>query len=184
MSSWLDDISGWFEDEEGDGTWFSRNEGWLKPVTGAILGGINNSNQSSARGDVASLLRGQIDRGYQNDRATYDAYVAHQQQANAARASAAAAAAANARARQQAQQRANRIQQKGIKEMMKMYEPHRSSFERLFPQMTQTYSNSMGGINSLLAALQTPEALARLNQSVSAHQTDIPLPEYLKKEKK
>lgn len=181
---WFDDVSSWFDDSEGDGSWLSRNSDWLKPVTGAVLSGINNSNSSGSRGDISSLLKQQVDRDYEEGRRAYDIYNQNQAAQAAASASRAAAAASNARARQQAQRKANSIQQKELQKLMSFYQPQKDVFDRLFPQMATTYSNATSGINSLLTALQTPEAMAKMNQSVSAHQTDVPLPSYLAKKKK
>lgn len=162
-----------------------------KTALGVYQGYKQNSNDNRAYGQITDYYRQRAEKEYDNLVANAEAQNQYNQAMSGYRARAAAAANAAARARASAAQQEMKNQmaakKKGMKEQQKYYDtalsyltPYRQAGEAVLPDVTNTYKNSLGGMNLLYQYLTAPGALAKLNQGRAAHTVSIPIPDYLK----
>ena len=174
-------MAGWFDSVTG---FLSDNSDWLKPVVNAGLGAYQQANKSGAQQSYADLLRSAEQQNYDNQKAAYEANQAAQAQnyANnqAARAPNQAAARATQASKNAAERKAAKIQQKYYEEAQGLLRPYAETSARLLPQVEQAYGSSLSGLGSLLAELQNPKNMAKMNGSVPAYSVPLEIPAYLR----
>lgn len=175
---------GW-EDTIGAITGFiDRNKSWLEPVAKIGIGALNQNNTDNAQSQYLQYLRDREAKNYQDQVAAINAYNEQGAAAAGARSAAAASRTAAARAteanRQAAAKKANKESQKMYKKLLEMYKPYKDTADRLLPQMTQTYENSLGMQNAMAQFLNRPEQTAKLNASVPSWMVNVPLPDEVK----
>lgn len=181
--SLLDDISGFF----------SKNKTWLDPLVSTGMDLYGASQKDSAIQGYNDAMRQGIEQDYNSQKANYDAYNKYlneqyypwQQASQAAAGAAAAARAKNARMEEDnrlaASKKAAKIEHRGYKNALALLQPYINAGQQVLPQMTNSYLSGLNGMNMLGAYLQSPQFVNRLNQSVPAAQTGVPLPDYIKR---
>jgi len=172
--SWLGDAFGWIKD----------NKDIIEPAATFGFGALQQVNKDNTESQYLDYLRQKEQQNFQDSSAAIDAYNQQAQaaagaaQANAAaRASAARATEAN---RQAAAKKANKVDKKTYKDILKMYAPYRQTANQLLPQMQQTYQNSLGLQNALAQYVNSPAQVAKLDAAVPAYNVNIPLPDYVR----
>lgn len=158
---------------EDIGNWISSNKDWLAPVAKIGVGAYQTMNQNNANSDYASLINNATQEDYNQQKANYDAAVQAQQ-------SNMAAAAANNAAKLAAQRKALEAETAKYNEAMGYLKPFRESAKRILPKQEKTYTDTLGGLSNLMALYQSPEMMAKLNQSVPAYSVKMQLPDYLR----
>jgi len=150
----------------------------IKPIVGAGLGALNQSNADNTQSQYLAYLKQKELENYQNSLASINAYNS-QLSSGGGRGNGAAIAAANAteRNRQAALKKANKVTQNTYKEVLKMYAPYRQTADALLPQMTKTYEDSLGLQKSLLNFVNSPDQIAKLTASGPAWNVNVPLPD-------
>lgn len=177
MGSWLSDI---IEPVSG---FISDNASWLKPVAQIGLGALRQNNVDESQSQYLDYLRQREQQNYQNSVDQINAYNAQLASAGSGgggsgnAAASAAAARATEKNRMKASKKSNKAMQNTYKELLAMYAPYRATADKLLPQMTQTYENSLGIQNALAKFVGSPEQTAKLNASVPSWQIKIPLPD-------
>jgi hypothetical protein len=174
--SWLSDA--W----DGVSGFISDNKSIIKPIVGVGLGALNQSNADKSQSQYLDYLREKENQNYQ---ASVDAITAYNAQGGGGGGGhggggAAAAAAANERARLAAAKKANKKEKKTYKKLLEMYAPYRAVADKLLPEMTQTYQNSLGLQSALGNFINQPEQMAKLNGSIPAFAVDVPLPDTIR----
>lgn len=159
----------------------------IKPVVGAGLGALNQSNADNTQSQYLAYLKQKELENYQNSVNQITAYNSQLgasgggggRRSGGGGGNGAAVAAANAteKNRQAALKKANKLTQNTYKELLKMYAPYRQTADQLLPQMTQTYENSLGLQNSLASFVSSPAQVAKLNAAGPAWNVNVPLPD-------
>lgn len=173
------------------GLWDTINE-----ITGSIprgIAGIGSSlagyyDQKNKRDSLVNAYRDREQRNYDDAKAEYDywqntylpEYKAYQASQDAAAASAASAAAATEENRRRAAKKGMRTEKKYFDQALGNIQPYIDVGHQLLPQVARTYGNSLEGMNMMAGYMNTPQFVARMNQSVPAYKTNIPLPSYIK----
>lgn len=160
--SWISDV----------GSWIGDNSGWIKPIVGAGVNSYKQSNADDAQSQYLDYLRQREQKNYEDSVAQINAY--NQQ---GAAMGAGSSGGGNDAARMAAASRGNHAMQKTYKQLLKMYAPYRQTADRLLPQMTQTYENSLGLQNSLAQFLNSPAQVAKLSASIPAYNVQVPVPD-------
>lgn len=165
--------------------WEDLAKGGINLVSGLI----DAHNQDSSGSDIARILRGREDQGYQNTLAYNDALTKYNQMyggsggrrgggGGGGRAAAAAATEAN---RQRALKRATHHLMKTYDKTMDMYKPFADTATQLLPKMQQTYTQGLDTSGLLNAYLQKPENMSLLNASAPAATVGPKLPDYMRR---
>lgn len=166
------------------GNFLSGNSSWLKPVLSLGSNLYKKSESSSNMDDYIKLLRSQEDKNFADNQAYNSAAQAYNEQAQAAAnanaAASAAASAANQRNAQAAQNKAAKQMDRTYGENMDIFRPYKETADKLLPQMTAAYESGLGGLNMLNAYLNSPEQLAKMNQSKPQWATGAPVPKWAK----
>ena len=149
----------------------------VSPIIGAGVGAYKQSQADNAQSEYLNYLRQREDKNYQDYIDQVNQYNQQGAQMGSGGGGGAAAAAATEANRQRAARRAMKSQQGTYRQLLEMYAPYRQTADRLLPQMTGAYENSLGLQNSLLNFVKSPEQMAKLNGSVPAWQTNVPLPD-------
>lgn len=163
----------------------------LNDIIGAATGAYDVYNTQNTAGNIGDLLRSREDRNYAESKKYYDATSSYLDQLNAARAanasaanaaaaSRAAAAQATEAARQRAAKKGTNIQVKGLRVANDLFAPFVAAGQQVLPNMVNTYNSGLGGLNLLAQYLQRPGLGSRLDQTIPASQTSVPLPSWLK----
>lgn len=160
----------------------------FKPVINLGAGLFDSYNQDRSGSDIANILRGREDQGYQNTIAYNDALTKYNQMyggsggrrggGGGGRAAAAAATEAN---RQRALKRATHHLMKTYNKTMDMYKPFADTATQLLPKMQQTYTQGLDTSGLLNAYLQKPENMSLLNASAPAATVGPKLPDYMRR---
>ncbi len=159
---------------------YERNKDWVNPALS--LGGdlLSNRADASHNDQYSEGLRNAIDYDYNNQRATYNAYVDYLNRSQAANdanaASASAAARANDAARRAAAQRAEAERRKFDKKQLGLFAPYVETGKRLLPQQERVYGGALNNLNLLNAYFSSPQFASQMNQSVPAYSLDVGLP--------
>ena len=163
---------------DGAKTFYTDNKDVIKPIVGAGLGALNQSNADNTQSQYLQYLKQKELENYQNSVAGITAYNSQLGGGSGGgNGAGAAAASATERNRQAALKKANKKQQSMYKEILKMYAPYRQTADTLLPQMSQTYQNSLGLQNSLLSFVNSPAQVAKLNAAGPAWNVNVPLPD-------
>jgi len=149
---------------------------WVKPVVNAGIGALNQSNADTTRSQYLEYLRQKEQQNFASSTDAINAYNA-QLMAGGGGGGGNSGAAATEANRQKAAKKANKVTQKNYKELLKMYAPYRQTADKLLPEMTQTYQNSLGLQQALGNFVNAPEQMAKLNGSIPAYNVNIPLPD-------
>ena len=171
----------------GVGDFVDNNSSWLKPVAQVGLDLYKQYQQGGARDDVADLYREREKRNWEQYLAEEQAYQAQQAQswaqAQANRRAAAAAAAATDANRREALGKANKVEQKNYKQMIKLIKPYQKATSALIDPSQKTFEQGFDTISMLNGILKGKDNMALLKDSGPAYGIDIPIPEYMKAKK-
>ncbi|MBL0320548.1 MAG: hypothetical protein IPP74_14830 [Alphaproteobacteria bacterium] len=159
--SWISDVGGWI----------GNNSDWIKPIVGAGLGAYKQSQTDNAQSQYLDYLRQREQQNYDNSVAQINAYNTQGAQAGSG------GGGGNDAARMAAAAKGQHAMDKTYKQLLAMYAPYRQTADRLLPQMTQTYENSLGLQNGLMQFLNSPSQVAKLNGSIPAYNVNVPLPD-------
>jgi hypothetical protein len=151
----------------------------IKPFGGIMdLGlGLYGMNQAEKMSDK------QRDAAMQMEREKYDNALQMMNAANAFGASGGgggggganrAAQAANEAARLKALQKSMKYEKKMGKKARQELQPYADTGKRLLPAVEQTYGNSLSGMNSMMAFLQQPEQMKKLENPAGIKQAELP----------
>lgn len=168
---------------DGAKTFYQDNKDVIKPLVGAGLGALKQTQADDTQSQYLAYLKQKELENYNNSVAGIQAYNAQLGASGGGRSggggNGAAVAAANAteKNRQKAAKKANKYQQTMYKEILKMYQPYRETADKLLPQMTQTYENSLGLQNALNTYVNSPAQVAKLDAAGPAWNVNIPLPD-------
>lgn len=171
--SWISDI----------GDWIGDNKSWLKPVAELGSGLFKQTQQNDQQSQYLDYLRQKEQQNYNDSVNAINAYNAQMAAASGYGGdnSAAIAAANQTDANQmRAARKANKVSQKAYKDILAMYAPYKATADRLLPQMTQTYENSLGLQNAMGKYIASPEQVAKLDAAGPAWNMNVPLPESLR----
>lgn len=175
--TWLGDLV------SGAGEFYSDNKDWIKPLVGAGVGAYQQSQKDRARSQYVDYLREKENQNYQsalNDINAYNAQLAASGSGGGGGGGSGAAAAAAEANKLAAESRANRSLQRNYKDILKMYQPFTEAANRLLPQKTQSYENSLALQNSLAQLVSSPENVAKFNASIPSYQVGVPVPNEIK----
>lgn len=184
--SWFSDAVDWVGDKvAGSSTggisgWLDTNSSWLKPVVGAVTGGITQHNSDNTQKEYLDYLKEREQQNYQNSVDQINAYNQQLQANNAAAGARSAAARQNEANRMKAGKKANKVTQKAYKEILAMYAPYKNVADTLLPQMSQTYQNSLGLQNALAQYVSSPAQTAKLDAGQPSWNINVPLPDSIR----
>lgn len=174
------EYGGMLSGASGIGSLVSDNASWLKPVLGAGLDLYGNSQQRNAAQREVQAMRNAETQNYNDQKATYDAYVNYLGQSQAASAANAAArqaaAAANEKARREALTKVMANEKSNFKTTQGFLMPYYQAGKDMLPLRTQTYSAGLQGLNNLFGYLTSPDQMQKWNASKPAFQVNIPTP--------
>lgn len=175
-------MGGWFSDiADTVGSFVGDNSSWLKPVVSIGMGALQQNQRDNTQQQYLDYLRQQEDQNYQDSVTGINAYNEQLAATQAAAASRAAAARQTEANRMKASKKANKVSQQTYKDILAMYKPYKDVADRLLPQKTQAYENSLGLQNSLLNYIQQPNQKAKLDAAGPAWSVNVPLPDYMRK---
>lgn len=157
----------------------------IKPVVGAGLGALNQSNSDNTQSQYLAYLKQKEQENYNNSVNQINAYNAQLgasgggggRSGGGGNGAQVAAANATEKNRQAALKKANKLTQQTYKELLKMYQPYRETADKLLPQMTQTYENSLGLQAALGGFVSRPDQVAKLTAAGPAWNVNVPLPD-------
>lgn len=169
---------GLFDDIGG----FIKDNPLIKPLVNLgsnIFGASQNSRNQDAYLDS---LRQAEQQNYDQAKATNEAYMnwlgESQAASNASRAASAAAARQNEANRVRAAKKGMKKEQKAFNEIKGLFKPYADTGAELLPIMSNTYKQGANNLSMLNAFMTDP---SKMNQSVPAWQTGVPLPDWMKK---
>lgn len=172
----------WFEDI---GSWIGDNQDWLKPVVSVGVGALKQTNTDKAQSDYMNYLKQREQQNYQNSVDQINAYNSQlaagggggSGRGGGGNAAATAAARKNEKRSRKASKKANDALQDTYKQILGMYAPYKETADKLLPQMTQTYQNSLGMQNALARYVNSPAQVAKLDAAGPAWNINVPLPD-------
>lgn len=160
---------------------FIKDNPILKPILN-LGSNIYGSSQNSSNQDAyLNSLRQAEQNNYDQAKATNDAYQTwlgqSQAAGNASRAASASAAAANEKNRVGAAKKGMKLEKKAYKEIKGLFKPYADTGAELLPVMTGSYKKGVDNLTMLNAFMTDPQ---KMNQSVPAWETGVPLPDWMK----
>lgn len=176
-------------------SWFSdiadfvtENKDIIKPIVGAGLGALKQTQSDDTQSQYLAYLKQKELENYNNSVSGIQAYNAQLAAGGGRRSggsrgggggngASVAAADTTEKNRQKALKKANKQQQTMYKELLKMYQPYRETADKLLPEMTQTYQNSLGLQNALATYVNSPAQVAKLDAAGPAWNVNVPLPD-------
>lgn len=170
---------------DGAKTFYNDYKDVIKPVVGAGLGALKQSQSDDTQSQYLNYLKQKELENYNNSVAGIQAYNAQLgasgggggRSGGGGNGASVAAANATEKNRQKALKKANKEQQTMYKELLKMYQPYRDTADKLLPEMTQTYQNSLGLQNALATYVNSPAQVAKLDAAGPAWNVNVPLPD-------
>jgi len=172
---------GWFDEI---GSWIGKNKDWLEPVVSIGTGALKQVNEDKAAAGYMDYLREREQQNYQSSVDQINAYNSQLaasggggRSGSGSNAAAAAAARTNEKRSRKASKKANDALQGTYKQILEMYAPYRATADKLLPQMTQTYQNSLGLQNALAQYVNSPAQVAKLDAAGPAWNVNVPLPD-------
>lgn len=157
------------------GDWIGDNKDWLKPVASLVTGGLNQSNKDNGQSQYLEYLKQKELQNYYNSVDAINAY--NTQLAAAGGGGGGGGGGSNDAARMAAAKKANKVTQRTYKKLLGMYEPFKETTNRLLPQMTGAYENSLNLQKSLLDYVNQPQQMAKLDAPVPAWKINVPVPD-------
>lgn len=168
---------GWFDSIT---SFVTDNSSWLKPVASIGMGALQQSQKDDTQQQYLDYLRQQEDQNYQDSVTGINAYNEQLKLSQANSAARAAAARQTEANRMKASKKANKVSQQSYKDILAMFKPYKDVADRLLPQKTQAYENSLGLQKSLLDYIQQPNQKAKLDAAGPAWNVNVPLPDSIR----
>lgn len=166
---------------DGIGSFITKNP-IIEPLVNLGTNIYGASQNSSNQQNYLDSLKTAEQNNYDQAKATNDAYMQwlgeSQAAGNASRAANAGAAAANEKNRVAAAKKGMKTQTKAFDEIKGIYKPYVDTAAAILPEMSGAYKQGVDNLSMLNAFMTDPK---KLDQSVPAWQTGVPLPSWMKK---